>query len=126
MTRPSRWTSHSTRPPYSLAESPSAMWTVPNAFLASVISSAIRAAGLRPMPISPMLSGGLQHELEDLAAALEDHRVRRDDEVAVGRGTRCVLFRFHVAALIRIAHQVVVRRRLGEGGEGGRLARGQL
>ena len=32
------------------------MWTVPYAFLASVISSAIRAAGLSPMPISPMLS----------------------------------------------------------------------
>ena len=56
MTRPSRWTSHSTRPPYSLAESPRAMWTVPNAFLASVMSSPIRAAGLSPMPISPMLS----------------------------------------------------------------------
>ncbi len=56
MTRPSRWTSHSTRPPYSLAESPSAMWTVPSAFLASVISSPIRAAGFSPMPISPMLS----------------------------------------------------------------------
>ena len=68
----------------------------------------------------------VRHELEDLVPALQDDGVGRDDEVAVGGGTGCVVFRLAVAALVRVAHEVVVGRRLGEPGEGRGLTRCQV
>src|SRR5947199_1202086 len=52
---PSRCTGDSTTPPYPPALSPSARCAVPSRFLDSVMSSLMRAAGLRPIPNSPML-----------------------------------------------------------------------
>src|SRR4051794_14712184 len=52
---PSRWIGDSTTPPYPPALSPSAKCAVPSCFFDSVMSSVMRAAGLRPMPSSPRL-----------------------------------------------------------------------